>query len=111
MKRLLALMTAMCCGLSLPLFDRPKIVQAQTPRTDTIYFMGATRGKNYNNTGVLSWCVSQGWHLSYRNGAVVGPGMHLMRWHNKRQPRMGRPHGTRMCGGRVVIATRPIHRR
>ena len=68
MKRFLVLMTAVCSGLSLPLFDRPEIVQAQTPRTDTIYFMGATRGKDYNNTGVLSWCVSRSWHESYPNG-------------------------------------------
>src|SRR5437667_7948589 len=28
--------------------------------------MGATRGNNYNGTGVLSWCVSQSWHPGYQ---------------------------------------------
>jgi len=68
MRRLVLLITAACCGLSLSVSNRPEIVLAQTPpsRTDTIYFMGATRGNNYNGTGVLSWCVSQSWHPGYQ---------------------------------------------
>src|SRR2546425_2458151 len=68
MRRLVLLITAACCGLSLSVSNRPEIVLAQTPpsRTDTIYFMGAARGKDYNQTGVLSWCVSRTWHPGYQ---------------------------------------------
>src|SRR5438128_2608756 len=68
MRRLVLLITAACCRLSLSVSNCPEIVLAQTPpsRTDTIYFMGATQGKNYDGTGVLSWCVSQSWHPGYR---------------------------------------------
>jgi len=68
MRRLLFLIIAACGGLSLSFSNRPQMVMAQTQRSDTIYFLAATRGKNYNNdpTGVLSWCVSQSWHSAYR---------------------------------------------
>jgi hypothetical protein len=67
MRRLVLLITVACCGLSLVFSNRPQMVMAQTQRSDTIYFLAATRGKNYNNdpTGVLSWCVSQTWHPGY----------------------------------------------
>ncbi len=68
MKRFLLLMAVVSCGPSLLLFSPPEIVHAQTRRTDTIYFMGATRGNDYNNSKVLSWCVSQSWHLNYVGG-------------------------------------------
>jgi hypothetical protein len=66
MRRMVLLITVACCGLSLVFSNHPQMVMAQTQRSDTIYFLGATRGNNYNGTGVLSWCVSQSWHSGYK---------------------------------------------
>ncbi len=52
MRRMVLLITVACCGLWLVFSDRPQMVLAQTQRSDTIYFLGATRGNGYNNTGV-----------------------------------------------------------
>jgi hypothetical protein len=66
MKRFLLLTTA-SFGLTLLFFNGPKVAQAQTTRTDTLRFMAATRGANFDGTG-LKWCVSQTWHESYPGG-------------------------------------------
>ncbi len=66
MRRMVLLITVACCGLSLVFSNRPQMVMAQTQRSDTIYFLGATRGNNYDGTGILSWCVSQSWHPGYQ---------------------------------------------
>lgn len=48
-------------------FNSPRIAQAQTPREDTIRFMAATRGNDYNGDNLLEWCVSKTWHPGYRD--------------------------------------------
>jgi prophage maintenance system killer protein len=60
MTRLLPLIGAMSFGLTFLFFNGPEVAQAQTPRTDTIRLMAATRGTNFDGTG-LKWCVSQTW--------------------------------------------------
>ncbi len=60
MTRFLLLTTAASLGLAL-LLSSPEVAQAQTPRTDTIKFMAATPGVNFDGTG-LKWCTSKGWH-------------------------------------------------
>ena len=47
MRRMVLLITVACCGLSLVFSNRPQMVMAQTQRSDTIYFLGATRGNDY----------------------------------------------------------------
>lgn len=63
MTRFLILIAVVSFGLSFSFFNTPEIAQAQTPRIgiDTIRLMAATRGTNFDGTG-LKWCVSQTWH-------------------------------------------------
>ena len=65
MRRRLLLIAVIGFGLSFLLFADHRQAQAQ-PRSgsDTIRFMAAVRGSNYDGTG-LKWCVSQSWHESY----------------------------------------------
>ncbi len=67
MKRFLLLTATMSFGLTLLFFNGPQVAQAQTTRTDTVRFMAATRGANFDGTG-LKWCVSKTWHESYPGG-------------------------------------------
>lgn len=61
MTRFWLLFASMTFGLTLLFFNGSETAQAQTPRTDTIRLMAATRGTNFDGTG-LKWCVSQTWH-------------------------------------------------
>ncbi len=61
MTRFLLLTAAASFGLTLLFFDGPEVAHAQTTRRDTIRFMAATQGTNFDGTG-LKWCVSTGWH-------------------------------------------------
>jgi hypothetical protein len=61
MTRSLILTAAASLGLVLLPFNGPEVAHAQTPPTDTIRFMAATRGINFDGTG-LKWCTSTGWH-------------------------------------------------
>src|SRR5438046_9028743 len=61
MTRFLLLIAGACLGLSFLLFNGPKIAEAQITRTDTIRLMAATRGTNFDGSG-LKWCVSKTWH-------------------------------------------------
>lgn len=59
----------------LVVLNAPEMAQAQTPRTDTIRFMAATRGNDYDSDNLLEWCVSQkGWHIGWSDSAGnLGP--------------------------------------
>ena len=70
MTRFLAMIAGVSVGLTLGPFYRHETAQAQTPRTDTIRFMAATRGTNFDGTG-LKWCVSQTWHRGIPNSTLA----------------------------------------
>lgn len=57
-------------------FNGTEKAMTQTPRIDTIRFMAATRGNDYDGDGYLEWCVSsKGWHAGWRivPGGPYGP--------------------------------------
>ena len=69
MTRFLLLIAAVGLGLSSPLLTDSGRVQAQVARTDTIRFMAATRGFDYENpiSGFREWCYTNYWHQSWSN--------------------------------------------
>src|SRR5688572_21543097 len=69
MTRCLLLIAVGSFGLSFQLFNAPEAAQAQAARagTDPSRFMAATRGIDYDRSG-LKWCYSQYFHESYRDG-------------------------------------------
>src|SRR2546427_3101683 len=73
MTRLLPLIAVLSFGLTFLLFPNPEVGHAQTARTDTIYFMAATRGNDYNGDSLRERCwVRQAdgsvWHGRFNNG-------------------------------------------
>ncbi len=72
MSRRLLLIAAASFGLSLLLFAHREAQSQPRSGSDTIRFMAAVRGSNYDGTG-LKWCVSQSWHETYPPGPASNP--------------------------------------
>src|SRR3989442_15610003 len=82
MKRFLQLISVVSFGLLVLLFAGPEKAQAQAPRggTDTILFMAATRGNDYNGDSLHEWCwkrqdTGEVWHGRFQNGLDELPQM------------------------------------